>query len=215
MVLNESLRILSGLQESQHKENPLPKLLEQERIQLESESFRKSNSKKIVLDNFEKIETSWLDYTKMFETVQTIFNHQNKKTFINGLIESKYNNLQQLFDILINESMSEALLFLINNYKILTHEISAIEYITEEIDQTNISYFFATKNIKSNDIDGLEIITYKYKNLTELVSDKILYGSEISYISENLAVVRENGQKYFLSISSEQFKKMIDVGLII
>lgn len=214
MILNEQLRILSGLQESQFKENPLPQLLEQERKLHETLEFRKLNSKKNVLDNIETIHQEWSRYTKMIESVNNIFSSENKKLLVDGLFESKYSTIQQLFNISINEGMSHAIRYMQDNYSVLNNELNRITYLTETINHDDYDYFFATKDISIEDL-GIEFKIYKNKDLTEIVSNTIIYGSEISYLSDDLTIIRSSGHKLFTTILKEQFDLLVSSGFII
>lgn len=215
-MLTEDLRILAGLQESKTVDNPLPKLIKEEKQQILREKQRIANEQKTVVSHFSIFEEKMKSYNEMIIKVMKLFEDKNQKEFIDGLFETKYSNLQRFADVVINESMSNAISHLEKNYYTIKEELSKIEYLVESDNEADGKDYFVSDTIFSNDTKhNLHIRLYKQKNLDEKISNEIPYGAQIISLGENLAVVKDSGKKYYTTLSPKQLNELEKKGFLI
>lgn len=215
-MLTEDMRILAGLKESKTVENPLPKLMEAERQQILVERQRIIDEQKTVITHFNLFQEKMERYQEMIETVNKLFADKNKKEFIGGLYESKYNHLQKFADVVINDKLSIVMEYLDNHYYAIKGDLDRIVRLNEAIDENNAKTFFVSQTLISHDKDhGINIPVFKYQTLEEKVSSEIPYGAEIILISENLTIVRHSGKKYYTRLTSDQIKHLEKKGYLI
>lgn len=210
------MRIVAGLQESKIVENPLPKIMEYERQKILREKQRIIDEQKTVISHFDLFKEKMEKYQEMISTVSKILDEKNSKEFINGLYESKYTQLQKFADIVINDSMSDTMQYLDDNYYILKDELSKISKLNEIIDTNNYPTFFVAETLFTHDKKhGLNIPVFKYQTLEEKVSNEIPYGAEIIYLSEDLTVIRHSGKKYYTRFTKDQIDELESKGFLI
>lgn len=215
-MLTENMRILSGLQESQIKTDPLDLFLKEEENREIVEKTRKINEHKVVASNFDLFNSTMNTYKTMIETVCKIFEDKNSKEFINGILEHKYTNLQHFASIVLNQTFMESIQYLDKNYYHILDEMKSIEYITESINESEAECYFVSNNIISDDIrHNIRVRLFKNRDLTERISDEINYGAQLIIISENCVIIKDSGKKRYSSFSSSEIKKLLSAGFII
>lgn len=215
-MLTEDLRILAGLQETKSVENALPKLIEEEQTQLLKEKQRIIDEQKTVVTHFNVFKDKMEKYNLMIERVMTLFNDKNQKEFIDGLFETKYSNLQKFADVVINDSLYTMMHHLEKNYYHLKEELEKIEYLVETDNESIGKDYFVSDTIFSKDTKhNLYIRLFKHKDLSEKILNEIPYGSQIISLSENLAVVKASGKKYYTPLSPTQLLELEKKGFLI
>lgn len=215
-MLTEEMQILSGLKESKTVDNPLPKLMEAERQQILREKQRIIDEQKTVITHFSLFQEKMERYQEMIGTVTGLFSDKNKKEFISGLYESKYNHLQRFADVVINDNLSVVMEYLDNHYYNIKGDLDKIVRLNESINESNSPTFFVSRTLISYDPEhNINVPVFKYQTLEEKVSSEIPYGAELVLISENLVVVRHSGKKYYTRITGNQIAILEKKGFII
>ena len=215
-MLTEDMRILAGLKESKSVDDPLPRLMEAERQQILRERQRIIDEKKTVVTHFSLFQEKMERYQEMITTVNKLFEERNRKEFVGGLYESKYNHLQRFADVVINDSISTVMSYLDDHYYVIKGELDRINRLNEAIEENNAPTFFVSKVLFSHDdAHGFNIPVFKYQTLEEKVSSEIPYGAEIILISENLTMVRHSGKKFYTRLTSTQISLLEKKGFLI
>lgn len=215
-MLNEELRVLAGLQESLIKEDTLKTFLIEEETSRLKEKQRKMDEHKTVASNFDIFQQKIEQYKETIALVYTLFNSNNSKEFVNGLFEQKYTYLQRFADIVINESFSTSISYLEQHYYSIKEELNIINHLSEELDESNAETYFVSNKIVSTDTThNITFRLFKNKNLTEAISNEILYGSQISLISDNFVIVKESGKKRYALLTRTHIKTLLDSGYLI
>lgn len=210
------MRIIAGLQESKIVENPLPKILAEEKRQILREKQRIIDEQKTVITHFDLFKERMERYQEMISMVSRLFEENNSREFIGGLYESKYSQLQKFADIVINDSMSVTIQYLDDNYYAIKNDLDRITRLNESIDENNSPTYFVAESLISHDvIHNINIPVFKYQTLEEKVSSEIPYGAEIIHISENLTIVRHSGKKYYTRFTFDQIKTLENKGFLI
>jgi hypothetical protein len=215
--LMEELKILAGIKESVEVEDELPKYLEEQQRLYEIEKQRELNEKKTVLNNFDEFKNKIEEEKKILEMISKLFENDNKRNFINGLIEDKYQKLRKFADIVINDGYLDGLVFLKENINEIKEEIKKIEYLAESENEKQYEIYFLSEDIVSGDnVFGIEYEVYKDKLLEEKMNDiNLEYGSEFALIDENLALMKQDGKKYYVKIKTQDFKKLIENNILV
>ncbi len=215
-MLTENMRILAGLKESKTVENPLPQLMEAERQQILREKQRIIDEQKTVVTHFSIFQEKMEKYQEMITTVNTLFEEKNRKEFIGGLYETKYNHLQRFADVVINDSLSTMMDYLDDHYYAIKGDLDRITRLNEAIEENNSPTFFVSQTLFSHDdAHGFNIPVFKYQTLEEKVASEIPYGAEIILISETLTVVRHSGKKYYTRLTTSQVEQLEKKGFLI
>lgn len=215
-MLNEDMRILAGLKESKTIENPLPKLLEAEHQQILREKQRIIDEQKTVVTHFSIFQEKIERYKSMIDTVIKLFEEKNRKEFVGGLYESKYNRLQKFADVVINDNITTVMCYLDEHYYAIKGDIDRIIRLNDTIEENNAPTFFVANTLFANDIShGMNIALFKHHTLEEKVANTIEYGSEIIHISENLTIVNQSGKRYYTRLTSDQIKHLEKKGYLI
>ncbi len=204
-MLTEDMRIIAGLQESKHVDNPLPMLLEIEKQEKIQRINRDLNSKKNVTTHFETFKENITKYYEMIESIKTLCENQYSQEFISGLFEARYNAIEKFANIVINENISVVFQYLDEHYNSIKNELEKIKKINEIIDIENAPTYFVTHEIYSDDAPHhLNIKIYKNKTLEEHIDNMIPYGAEIIYISEELTIIRHSGKKFYTKLTKNE-----------
>lgn len=204
-MLTEDMRIIAGLQESKHVDNPLPMLLEIEKQEKIQQINRDLNSKKNVTTHFETFKENIIKYYEMIESIKTLCENQYSQEFISGLFEARYNAIEKFANIVINENISVVFQYLDEHYNSIKNELEKIKKINEIIDIENAPTYFVTHEIYSDDAPHhLNIKIYKNKTLEEHIDNMIPYGAEIIYISEELTIIRHSGKKFYTRLTKNE-----------
>ena len=215
-MLDESMRLLAGLQESQIVKNPLPQLFEDERLIVLKEKQRIENEHQSVLNNFEKFQQKMEYYKEMIDNVSALFEKKHVTEFMSGLYESKYVCLRQFADIVINDDMKTTIAYMEHHYETINKELSTIIKLTESVDEENGTTYFVVKTLITNDTDHLlNIPVFKYKTLEEKINNEIPYGAEIIYLTENLSIIRSEGRRTYTRLTSSQLSMLETKGFLI
>lgn len=210
------MKILAGLKESKTVENPLPKLMEAERQQILREKQRIIDEQKTVITHFDIFQQKMEKYQDMIATVNKLFEEKNRKEFVGGLYESKYNHLQRFADVVINDSLSTVMEYLDDHYYAIKGDLDRITRLNEAIEENNAPTFFVSKLLVSHDREhGFHIPVFKYQTLEEKISNEIPYGAEIILISENLTIVRHSGKKFYTRFTKQQIDVLEKKGFLI
>lgn len=210
------MRLLAGLQESRTVENLLPQLIETERQQVLKEKQRVLDERRSVLRDFDTFQSKIDEYKDMIEVVSLLFEEKNRALFVEGLLESKYSELQKFADMVINDDITVSMSYLEENYQQIKASVDKIQKITTTLNEdAGLTYFVARPLITDEDDHGLNVFVFRNQTLEEKVSNEILYGAKIVFLSEDISVVRYRGNKYYTKFSLSQINMLEKKGFLI
>lgn len=215
-MLDEKIRIFAGLQENIIVENQIFKLIEKENSDNLINFQRSENKIQTISSQYNIFQEKIIKYKEMIDNISQLLEEHNTKEFLHGIYESKYNYLQKMIDIIINDNLTTTMTYLDEHYSNIKNELDAIILLNENIDENNGTMYFVAETLINRDTKHeFNILLFKHKTLEEKIANEIPYGAAIIYLTDELSIVKHDGKRSYTYFTKEQLLSLEKKGFLI
>ena len=214
-MLTDEIKILAGIESSIPAVNLLHDYIKEAQYHESQKVQRTQNIQYSVVSNLNIFEHKFDELKKMIAAVDVLLTEHNKITFIDGVLDSKFNILQQFADRVIHDDLVEAITYFNNNSTEIVNTVNDIQSINEYICIEDKPSFFATNHITSNGNHTIKFNLFENKDMTKQIGREIPYGTHIISITENIAMVKLDDSTVYASLTLSNLKLLEEIGLLI